>query len=595
MQICFAGLLVFSNLLTFSASNPAVPVYVNKAWSVDNPVETYRVYDFPFCKPVNAEDALMSLGQILRGDRLTTSLYSMPFNIAKSNVTLCEKTLTADELTKFMSAIRRRYVFEMYIGGLPVVVPFGSSLTAGEYSLCTSVSFSISHKVDKVVALAASCTSSEKLDPGRKEAVKFSYSVAWKERADLDADDSWWFQQAQLANVMSYVKTGTIGGSISSQSNLSIHWMSILNSLILALMIFSLVLLILVRIVRADLSKFLPEDGVELGEEHDASANWKLLHGDIFRPPAHRMWLCAAVGAGTQLLFVFATLLFIGAVADGVFSHSGGLVSAGVVLYMLSAAIAGFVSARLYHRIGGVKWRWNMLVTSLFFTGPAFAVWAILNTVAIAYNSTAAFPFVTILQLFTMWCLVTIPLTVIGGTVGRQRAATIVKQQPFPVRTNRIPREVPKPDSVVSYSVVQYLVCGFLAFMSIYLELKFVFKSVWSSGQFYTLFGILIVAIALLFMLAGVLTVLFTYFQLNAEDYRWWWRSLVSGGSVALYIYAFAVYYYVTSDMSGGMQSAFFFLYSALIAYAVGLAVGAVSFATTYNFVWYIYNNVKSD
>ena len=109
------------------------------------------------------------------------------------------------------------------------------------------------------------------------------------------------------------------------------------------------------------------------------------------------------------------------------------------------------------------------------------------------------------------------------------------------------------------------------------------------------MFGILIVAIALLFMIAGVLTVLFTYFQLNAEDYRWWWRSLVSGGSVALYIYAFAVYYYVTSDMSGGMQSAFFFLYSALIAYAVGLAVGAVSFATTYNFVWYIYNNVKSD
>lgn len=99
----------------------------------------------------------------------------------------------------------------------------------------------------------------------------------------------------------------------------------------------------------------------------------------------------------------------------------------------------------------------------------------------------------------------------------------------------------------------------------------------------------------LLFLLSTILTVLFTYFHLNAEDWRWWWRAFVSGGSVSLFFFGYAVYFYLNSSMSGGLQSAFFFLYSALIAYGVSLMIGAISFATTYQFVWFIYKQVKSD
>ena len=137
--------------------------------------------------------------------------------------------------------------------------------------------------------------------------------------------------------------------------------------------------------------------------------------------------------------------------------------------------------------------------------------------------------------------------------------------------------------------------CGFLAFWSVYLELKFVFKSMWSDGQVYTLYGILVVALVLLFLLATVLTVLFPYFQLNAEDYRWWWRSFISGGAVAVFFYLYCGYFYMTSAMNGGLQSSFFFLYSALIAYGVALMIGASSFGTTYQFVWFIYRQIKSD
>jgi hypothetical protein len=53
------------------------------------------------------------------------------------------------------------------------------------------------------------------------------------------------------------------------------------------------------------------------------------------------------------------------------------------------------------------------------FAGPVFLTWWFLNTVAIVYNSTAAFPFPTILQMFAMWALVTFPITVLGGVLGR--------------------------------------------------------------------------------------------------------------------------------------------------------------------------------
>lgn len=47
----------------------------------------------------------------------------------------------------------------------------------------------------------------------------------------------------------------------------------------------------------------------DLNEE----TGWKLVHGDVFRPPAHRMLLAAAVGTGIQLVMLglFVILLTI--------------------------------------------------------------------------------------------------------------------------------------------------------------------------------------------------------------------------------------------------------------------------------------------
>lgn len=53
-----------------------------------------------------------------------------------------------------------------------------------------------------------------------------------------------------------------------------------------------------------------------------------------------------------------------------------------------------------------------MLLTGFLFCGPMFIVFSFLNTVAIAYRSTAALPFGTICVIIIIWALVTFPLTV---------------------------------------------------------------------------------------------------------------------------------------------------------------------------------------
>jgi hypothetical protein len=73
--------------------------------------------------------------------------------------------------------------------------------------------------------------------------------------------------------------------------------------------------------------------------------------------------------------------------------NRGALLSACVVLYALTAGIAGYTSGSYYKMLGGTNWVSNVLLTSVLFCGPLLATFSFLNTVAIFYGSSAALPF----------------------------------------------------------------------------------------------------------------------------------------------------------------------------------------------------------
>lgn len=130
---------------------------------------------------------------------------------------------------------------------------------------------------------------------------------------------------------------------------------------------------------------------------------------------------------------------------------------------------------------------------------------------------------------------------------------------------------------------------------AISVELYYIFATVWGREQ-YTLYGILFFVFAILLSVGACISIALTYFQLSGEDYRWWWRSVLSVGSTGLFIFLYSVFYYARrSNMSGAVQTVEFFGYSLLTGYVFFLMLGTISFFSSLKFIRYIYVNLKMD
>ncbi|AQK71667.1 Transmembrane 9 superfamily member 1 [Zea mays] len=82
-----------------------------------------------------------------------------------------------------------------------------------------------------------------------------------------------------------------------------IHWFSIFNSFMMVIFLTGLVSMILMRTLRNDYAKYArDDDDIEtLERDVNEESGWKLVHGDVFRPPCNLVLLSALVGIGTQL------------------------------------------------------------------------------------------------------------------------------------------------------------------------------------------------------------------------------------------------------------------------------------------------------
>lgn len=144
------------------------------------------------------------------------------------------------------------------------------------------------------------------------------------------------------------------------------------------------------------------------------------------------------------------------------------------MLYALTSGISGYVAASWYRTMGGTAYIPNILLTCALFMAPLLLLFSYLNTVAIAYGSTQALPFGTICVIFVIWTLVTFPLTVVGGIAGKNSKSEFKA----PCRTTKYPREVP-PLPWYRQTLPQMIMAGFLPFSAIYIELYYIFASIW--------------------------------------------------------------------------------------------------------------------
>eukprot|EP01125_Pyxidicula_operculata_P021044 TRINITY_DN7968_c0_g1_i1.p1 TRINITY_DN7968_c0_g1~~TRINITY_DN7968_c0_g1_i1.p1 ORF type:complete len:598 (+),score=94.05 TRINITY_DN7968_c0_g1_i1:266-2059(+) len=569
---------------TYELHKP-ITMYANKIGPYDNPDESYAYSDIEvFCHPAEKEEKNQHLGEELEGDSKTVSVYKLNFGDSFSPKKSCTIKLDTEKRNKLKNYIKRNFYYEFVYDDIPIHNFVGkyqnvldhNGLSVERFFLYTHLKFTVLyHKTsdDAGVVIFANLTRDLEnivtIDDNTNE-IEYIYSAKWVE---VDTPFS----------ERSSVYKDHFFNSQMLQAELEIHWLSILNSFVLVLLLTGFVALILMRILNRDYVRY-NED------QEESEYGWKLVAGDVFRFPSASNLFCSLVGVGTQ--FVIMSVFLLGLAIIGVYypGNDGAMYVSGIVLYALTALVAGFVSSYWYKKMEGTHWPWNILLTTTVFALPFLLMAFFVNTVAIVYNVTKALPFTTIMTVLVIWLFVGFPLTLIGGIAGKHLSG------PFkaPVRTKNFAREIPY---IPWYRrmPVQIAIGGFLPFSAIYIELHYLFNTIWARG-FYQLWGILLIVFIILIIVTACTTIALTYFQLSMEDYRWWWSSFFSGGSTGIFILGYSVFYYMyRSKMTGFLQASFYFGYQCFLCYFFFLMLGSVGFFSSYFFVKRIYKNLHTD
>jgi len=400
------------------------------------------------------------------------------------------------------------------------------------------------------------------------EEIVFTYDVVW-----MESDVNW-------ANRWDMYLTG-------NNPDQQIHWFSIINSLMIVIFLTAMVAMIMLRTLHRDISKY---NELQTAEEVHEESGWKLVHADVFRPPEYSPMLFA-VFAGTGVHVISIVVLTMAFALLGFLSpaNRGGLMTSVLMLFVFLGSFAGYFSASLYKTFGGKDWKKNTLLTAMLLPGTCFSMFFVLNLFIWKDGSSAAVPFTTLVSLVVLWFGVSMPLVFVGSYFGFKR-----EPYEYPVRTHLIARQIPEQ---VWYMNPWFtpIVGGVLPFGAVFIELFFILSAVWLH-QIYYLFGFLAIVLAILAVTCAEVTIVMCYFQLCSEDYRWWWRSFLTSGSSALYLYIYSgVYFFTKLDITFYISTMVYFGYMFLIAVGFFFMTGAFGFYACFWFTRTIYGAVKVD
>ncbi|MCO5591009.1 hypothetical protein L7F22_044985 [Adiantum nelumboides] len=484
-----------------------------------------------------------------------TLFFSLTEDVERSP--LCSIEMDTLKAREFKDAIENTYWFELFMDNLPL---WG---LVGEYNpemkddskhlLYSHKNFIVKYNQDQIIQVNMTQDSPQRLLPGKT--LELTYSISW-----LDTDVTF---PRRFDAYLDY-----------PFFEHQIHWFSIFNSFMMVIFLTGLVSMILMRTLRNDYAKYAREEDDLETLERDVSeeSGWKLVHGDVFRPPKNLALLSALVGTGAQLSALILLVVLL-AIVGMLYVGRGAIVTVFIVCYAFTSFIAGYVSGSLYGRNDGKHWIKSMLLTASLFPFTCFGIAFILNFVAISYRSLAAIPFGTMVVVFIIWAFISFPLALLGTVIGRNWSGA----PDNPCRVKTIPRPIPEKKWYLTPSVIS-IMGGLLPFGSIFIEMYFVFSSFWNYKVYYV-YGFMLLVVLILIIVTICVTIVGTYFLLNAENYHWQWTSFFSAASTAVYVYLYSIYYYhMKTKMSGFFQLSFYFGYTLMFCIGLSIFCGAVGY-----------------
>ncbi|XP_061348181.1 transmembrane 9 superfamily member 11-like isoform X1 [Gastrolobium bilobum] len=616
-------------------------VKVNSLTSIDTEMP-FSYYSLPFCKPEGGvKDSAENLGELLMGDRIENSPYRFRMYTNESEMFLCRvESLSGDQFKILKERIDEMYQVNLILDNLPAirftqkegyflrwtgypvgikiqdvyylfnhlkfnvlihkyeetnvarvmgtgdgaeVIPIGKEGSSDKPGYMVVgfevVPCSIMHNADSVKNLKMydKYPSPIKCDPStvampikEGQPVVFTYEVTFEE-SDIKWPSRW----------DAYLK----------MEGAKVHWFSILNSLMVITFLAGIVLVIFLRTVRRDLTRYEELDKEAQAQMNEELSGWKLVVGDVFRAPSNPALLCVMVGDGVQILGMSVVTILFAALGFMSPASRGTLITGMLFFYMILGIAAGYVAVRLWRTIGcGDQKGWVSVAwkAACFFPGISFLILTTLNFLLWGSHSTGAIPFSLFVILILLWFCISVPLTLVGGCFGAK-----APHIEYPVRTNQIPREIPH-QKYPSWLLV--LGAGTLPFGTLFIELFFIMSSIWM-GRVYYVFGFLFIVLILLVVVCAEVSLVLTYMHLCVEDWKWWWKSFFASGSVAIYIFLYSINYLVfdLKSLSGPVSATLYLGYSLFMVLAIMLSTGTVGFLSSFWFVHYLFSSVKLD
>jgi transmembrane 9 superfamily protein 2/4 len=366
-----------------------------------------------------------------------------------------------------------------------------------------------------------------------------------------------------------------------------IHYYSIINSLLVVCFMTGAIATIMIRTLRKDIAGY---NELQTIEEAQEETGWKLVHGDVFRPPSFSpMLLSVMVGTGSQIGCAFVSALMCCILRLTNSMNKGQILSSLIFLYVLLGSVAGYISARVYKFAQGKAWKLNAILAATALPGVFVAMFTILNVFLSIAGAATAVSFFTICKLFLLWVFVSAPLVFFGAFMG-------LRAQPLepPSKTNQIARIVPGSNWHMS-SIMTMLLGGVLPFGSVCIELAFIMGALWLH-QIYYVMGFLLAVLFVLAATCAQVSIVLCYLQLCVEDHRWWWKSFWNCATSGIFLFGYSLWFLSTRlELVGMLPVVVYLTYMSMISIAFGIFCGTVGFLSSLWFTLTIYGAVKVD
>lgn len=641
----FCSALDLIQLKRLYKSGEPVDLLLNKIES-DHTQLPYRYHDLLFvCHDKTKQAKPPSLGEVLKGDRFWNSNYQLHFGQDVPCNRLCDMSAAPKAVAWADTLIRKGYVAHWVLDGLPGATTFESSSSRSKYYAAgfplgfveNDVSYYYNHvllvvryhteanglysivgfEVYPKSVIDTTCPGPSKnyknlplilkdANGNPKEdrtTIHYTYAVYWREDTSVTHENRWDL----------YYEND------NSASSKNIHWISLVNSLVLVCLVSLVVAIVLVRFLKSDLKTGPVIPTTDLKVDEDQSL-WKGLSDTAVQSPTAPLILSSLCAAGIQtivaiigviVIFVLNSKLSLspGTSSSAFFeNHQSTVISFSIFFLLASGFVSSYAGVILHKILSNFHPNTTFKFVTVSQLGAIFAgllpflilgAYLFINLFVWAKESSNALPFGTIVLLILMFALVQIPLGIAGAHFGNKfkflNKSCFINSYVPAEKGGR--KSTSKRQQFIG-PAVNTLVFGLIPFGIVYVDLLFIFNSVWlEKTTFYYMYGFLLLTTVLLLIVIAESAIVATYMTLTAfKNPNWQWLCFQVGSSIGWYIYGYTTYYFIRYlQMSDIVSVLIYFAYMAMVSAAVGVAGGAVGVVTATIFIRKIYGAIKVD